>query len=62
MVLVTTALRVLVGGHRVRFCAEGTDHYSDLAAGDVQVSVECREEAVWELVVDRVRSAGIAVE
>ena len=62
MVLVSGALMSLVEYHRARSCAEGMGRCSNLAAGGVQVLVECREEAVWELVVDRAHSAGIAVE
>lgn len=58
----TAALVALVEIHRVQFCAEGRGRCLDLAAGGVQVLVEYMEEAVWELVVDRVRLTGTAVE
>ena len=62
MVLVMMALAALVETHRARSCAEGRDRCSDLAVDGVDVLVEYREEAVWELVVDRARWAGTAVE
>lgn len=62
MVPVTATLAAPVEIHRAHFCAEGRGRCLDLAGGGVQVLVECREEAVWELVVDRVRLTGTAVE
>lgn len=62
MVLVTGALAAPVGVHRIHSCAEGKGRCSDLAAVGVQVLVGYREVLVWELVVDRVRSTGTAVE
>lgn len=62
MVLVTATLAALVEIRRAHFCAEGRGRCSDLAAGGVQALVECREEEVWELVVDRARSTGTEVE
>ena len=62
MVLVMMALAALVETHRARSCAEGRDHCSDLAVDGVDVPVEYREEAVWELVADRARWVGTAVE
>lgn len=62
MDLATAALASLVEIHRARSYAEGRGRCSDLAAGGVQVLVEYKEEAVWELVVDRVRSTERGVE
>ncbi len=58
----TGALAPLVEIHRARSCAEGMGRCSNLAAGGVQVLVECREEAGWELVVDRAHLAETWVE
>lgn len=62
MALVRGALASLVEIHRAHSCAEGKGHCSGLVAGGVQVLVEYREEAVWELVVDRAHSTGTRVE
>ena len=62
MDLATAAFAALVETHRVHFYAEGRGRCSDSVEGGVEVLVECREEAVWELVVDRVRLTEIAVE
>ena len=62
MVLVMMALAALVEAHRARSCAEGRDRCSGLAVDGVDVPVEYREEAVWELVEDRARWAVTAVE
>ena len=62
MVLAMMALAALVETHRARSCAGGRDPCSDLAVGGVDVLVEYREEVVQELVVDRARWVGTAVE
>lgn len=62
MVLGRAAAGALVEIHRAHSCVEGRGRCSDLAAVGVQVLVEYREEAEWELVEDRVRSTVTAVE
>lgn len=62
MALVTRVLAALVEIHRAHSCAEGRGRCSRLAGSGVHVLLEYKEEAVWELVVDRAHSAGIAVE
>ena len=62
MDLVTGASASLVEIHRARSCAEGMGRCSNLVAGGVQELVECREEAGWELVVDRAHLVETAVE
>ena len=61
MELATAASAVLVETHRVHSYAEGRGRCSDSVEGGVEVLVEYREEAVWELVEDRLRLTEIAV-
>ena len=61
MDLATAASAALVETHRVHFCAEGRGRCSDSVEGGVEVLVEYKEEAVWELVEDRLRLTEIAV-
>lgn len=62
MVLGIATLGALVEAHRARSGAEGRDRCSDLAVDVVRGLVGYREEVGWELVEDRVRSTGTAVE